>query len=82
MEAIAAAQARRVDDIDDFLKGRGFSRAQGRAIQLVHQTEEGRPIETIWDAVTGATAYAKGIDHQDERVGIERSAGRMLKLAL
>ena len=82
LEAIAAAQARRVDDIDDFLKGRGFSRAQGRAIQLVHQTEEGRPIETIWDAVTGATAYAKGIDHQDERVGIERSAGRMLKLAL
>jgi hypothetical protein len=44
----------------------------------VHELEEGRPIETRWDAITGATAYAKAIPHQDTRVEFERVAGGLL----
>jgi hypothetical protein len=43
--------------------------------------EEQRPIETIWDAVTGATAYARRLEHVDARVKIEKTAGDLLKLA-
>ena len=50
-------------------------------IKAAHEREEGRPIETLWDAVTGVTAYAKTIEHQDNRVGIERLGGKLLDLA-
>jgi hypothetical protein len=30
------------------------------------------------DAGTAITAFAKGIKHQDERVAVERAAGRVL----
>jgi hypothetical protein len=46
-----------------------------------HMAEEDRPIETLWDATVGATAYAKGIKWQDDRVDIERQAGRIMALA-
>ncbi len=35
-------------------------------------------LETLWDAVVGATAYARGIQYMDERVEIERKAGQMM----
>lgn len=77
---IAAAQKAKIDrDLGDFLKGR-FSASQVRDIEQAHIREEGRPIETIWDAVTGVTAFAKGITFQDERVGVERAAGKLLDL--
>jgi hypothetical protein len=44
--------------------------------------EEGRPIETLWDATTGATAYAKSIPWQSERVDFESLAGDILELAV
>jgi len=43
--------------------------------------EEDRIIETVWDATTAATAYARGITWQDARVDIERKAGELLKEA-
>lgn len=76
--ALAAARQARLDDVDSFLAAR-FSRGQAKGIQLAHQGEEGRPIETVWDAVTGITAYAKGIPNQDNRVSIERAAGKLLE---
>ena len=79
-EHVANAQAKRIEEVDDFLNAR-FTRSQSKAIQLAHIAEEGRPIETIWDAATGITAYAKSIEYQDERVAIERSAGKVFKLA-
>ncbi len=42
--------------------------------------EEGRPIETVWDAVTGITAYSKGLAFQDQRVALETKAGALLDL--
>lgn len=70
--------ASRPDD-QRFLKNR-FTVSQANAIKAAHEREEGRPIETIWDVVTGTTAYAKTIPHQDDRVFIERAAGKVLDL--
>lgn len=79
-EAIALAQTKRIDDIDAFLMRR-FNKAQTEAIKGAHIIEEHRPIESLWDAATAITAYAKGVPHQDRRVQIEREAGRVLDLA-
>ena len=78
------AQARdaRLDPekIDDFLQKR-FTKGQAKAIRAAHFTEEERPIETLWDVAVGATAYARGIKYQNERVEIEREAGKIIELA-
>lgn len=67
----------RREAVDEFLTHR-FTAAQVRGIKLAHEDDEGRPIETVWDAVTGATAYARSIPFQNERVEVERAAGKML----
>lgn len=78
--ALAAAQKRKLDDVEDFLAKRFTKTVTLQAMQA-HVREEGRPIETVWDAVTGLTAYAKGVTYQDDRVAIERAAGKLLDLA-
>lgn len=79
-QTIKAAQAKRVDDeLDKFLAAR-FTRSQATQIKAAHEREEGRPIETLWDVVTGTTAYAKTIEWQDERVAVERLGGKVLDL--
>lgn len=70
----------RNDTVQQWLTRR-FSKTQAAAIMMTHETEEHRPIETLWDAVTGITAYAKGIEFQDKRVEIERVAGELLAAA-
>jgi hypothetical protein len=77
---IKGAQQRRLDKVDEFLAGR-FSPRMAGAMQAVHQLEEGRPVETVWDAVTAATAYARSIPYQDKRVELERKAGELLARA-
>lgn len=80
-ETIRLAQEAKIKtDLDDFLAKR-FTRSQVTAIKHAHEVEEGRPIESLWDATTGATAYAKSIPNQDDRVTIERKAGEFLDLA-
>ena len=51
------------------------------AIAAIHETEEGRPIETLWDATVAATAHARSVQNTDKRLEIERAAGELLKLA-
>lgn len=77
VKAIEDARAKRIDNIDDFLAKR-FTRAQSSAIKAAHMSDEQRPMENFWDAVTGITAYARGIQHQDSRVSFEREAGKLL----
>lgn len=67
-------------DVRDFLAKR-FSKTKAAAIQAAHLADEGRPIESVWDAVTGITAYARGVQYQDERVKLEREAGNLLRSA-
>lgn len=80
VKAIADAKAARIDDVSEFLSKR-FTQSQTVAIEAAHIADEGRPIETLWDAATGATAYARSIGNQDDRVAIERKAGLILKAA-
>jgi hypothetical protein len=80
-QAIEDARARKVaDDLDAFLAGR-FGKRMVPAIKAIHEDEEGRPIETVWDATVAATAHARSIPNTDKRVEIERAAGELLKLA-
>lgn len=80
-EAIDCARKARVDDeLDDFLAKR-FGRRMASPLKAIHEAEEGRPIETLWDVATAATAYARSITHQDQRVAMEREAGKLIKLA-
>jgi Domain of unknown function (DUF932) len=82
-QAIMAARANKLGDreaVDEFLAKR-FTKKRAVAIQLAHIVDEERPIETLWDAAVGITAFARGLAHQDERVALERDAGRMMALA-
>lgn len=80
LDVVKAAQQTRIDDIEKFLKER-FNGRVAEAIAATHVTEEGRPIETLWDAATGVTAYARELEHQDTRLDLEREGGRILDLA-
>jgi hypothetical protein len=79
-EAIAAAQKAKVDNVDDFLQKR-FSKGIASNIKAAHLADEQRPMETLWDVTTGITAYARSVGYQDERVRLEREAGKVLDLA-
>lgn len=79
-QAIADARQTRIDDVDAFLQKR-FSKTQVGAIKASHLNDEGRPIETLWDAATGITAYARGIEYQDKRIELEREAGKLLDVS-
>lgn len=78
--AIEAARSHKLNDVQEFLKNR-FTDTKALAIMAVHQHEENRPIETLWDAATAITAYARELPHQDARVEMERQAGKLLRAA-
>lgn len=78
---VKQAQAARVDNVEAFLKTRQFTGAQVSAIKAAHMSDEQRPMETLWDISTGITAHARGISFQDDRVKLEREAGKILNLA-
>jgi hypothetical protein len=80
--AIDAARAARLepDKVEDFLRSR-FTKGQAKGIMAAHLAAEDRPIETLWDVTVGATEYAKGIKWQDDRVDIEKIAGKIMASA-
>jgi hypothetical protein len=64
----------------NFLVDAGFSRQEAAgAVQRTHD-EEGGPT-SLWAVVQGLTALARQKVHADERVALERRAGRLLALA-
>ncbi len=81
LDLIKSAQAKKIDDLDAFLNAR-FGKREVVAIKQTHQDEEGRPIESLWDATTAVTAYARQIPHQDQRVEMEREGGNILSLVV
>lgn len=82
--AVEAARAAKIgavaDDVNDWLAKR-FGKGRAASMQTAHKLEEGRPIETLWDASVAATAVARSIEHMDSRVELERLGGDMLTLA-
>jgi len=80
---IAAAQARVLEEgeAEQLLRRKfGLMQKDYEAVAAVHEEEEGRPIETIWDLQVGVTAHARSIPYQDRRVAMERIGGRVLDL--
>lgn len=80
IEAARSAKIGDQDKVKEFLANR-FSKTKAEAISLAHFADEDRPIESLWDAAVGITAYARGISYQDERVNLEREAGKIMALA-
>ncbi len=73
--------ARSDEDRADFLRRRGFSKAEtGKIIDAV-LAEEGRPPESIFDFVQGITAVARDKPHQDARLDMEAKAKKLLDRA-
>lgn len=70
--------ARNDEERGDFLRRRGFSKAEtGRIIESV-LAEEGRPPESVFDFVQGITAIARDKTNQDARLDLEGKAKRLL----
>jgi hypothetical protein len=85
VNGIKAARERIVaksdEDRIEFLRQRGFSKAEtGKVIDAV-LAEEGRPPESIFDFVQGITAVARGKPHQDARLDMEAKAKKLLDRA-
>jgi hypothetical protein len=73
--------ARNDEDRSEFLRRRGFSKAEtGKIIDAV-LAEEGRPPESIFDFVQGITAVARDKPHQDARLDMEAKAKKLLDRA-
>ncbi|NTA48980.1 DUF932 domain-containing protein [Agrobacterium tumefaciens] len=82
INGIKAARERIVaksdEDRTDFLRRRGFSKAEtGKIIDTV-LAEEGRQPESIFDFVQGITAVARDKPHQDARLDLEAKAKKLL----
>ena len=82
INGIKAARERIVagsdEDRSDFLRKRGFSKAEtGKIIDIVLD-EEGRPPESVFDFVQGITALARTKTHQDVRLDMEGRAKKLL----
>lgn len=85
VNGIKAARERIVaksdEDRTDFLRRRGFSKAESGKIIDAVLAEEGRPPESIFDFVQGITAIARDKPHQDARLEMEGKAKKLLDLA-
>ena len=78
IRSIEDARSHRLDNVGDFLAKRYGPRVAQR-IDAAHMADEGRPMETRWDVVTGVTAYARQMPYQSDRVDIETDAGKLLQ---
>ncbi len=73
--------ARSDDDRQDFLRKRGFSKAETTKIIETVTGEEGHKPESVFDFVQGITAMARGKTHQDARLDLEARAKKLLDRA-
>jgi len=73
--------ARTDEDRSDFLRKRGFGKAETAKIIETVLAEEGRSPESVFDFVQGITAVARGKSHQDARLDYEGRAKKLLDQA-
>ena len=73
--------ARTDEDRTDFLRKRGFSKAETAKIVETVLVEEGRPPESVFDFVQGITAVARSKPQQDARLAMETRAKTLLERA-
>lgn len=63
--------------VEEWLQGRGFTKAQATASVMSANAEEGKA-RSIWDIVNGITAYARSVPFTDDRVALEAKAGKIM----
>lgn len=73
--------ARTDEDRTDFLRKRGFSKAETSTIVETVLAEEGRPPESVFDFVQGITAVARSKPQQDARLVMETRAKKLMEAA-
>jgi hypothetical protein len=66
------------DGAREFLGGLKFTKKTVDTVLETVLREEGNEARSIWDMVQGITAVARTEGHQDERLAMERVAGRLL----
>jgi hypothetical protein len=79
--ARAQIVARTDEDRTDFLRKRGFGKAETAKILERVLNEEGRKPESVFDFVQGITAVARDKTHQDARLDLEGRAKKLLERA-
>jgi len=78
-EAIVATND---DERTQWLGKQGFSAKQAsKIINAVIQEEDTKP-RSVWDFVQGITSVARDIKHTDDRLDMEKAAGRLMDKAL
>lgn len=77
-----AKAAKLVEDDDDAVawlrKRANMNEGQAKKVLDIFEKEEGGKARTAWDFAQGITALARSNEHQDNRVALERVAGRIL----
>ena len=73
--------ARTDEDRSEFLRRKGFSKAETQKVIETVLAEEGRKPESIFDFVQGITAVARDKPHQDARLDLEARAKKLLDRA-
>ena len=69
------------DDRSEFLRKRGFSKAETTKIIETVLAEDGHPPASIFDFVQGITAVARDKTHQDARLDMEAKAKKLFDRA-
>lgn len=85
VDGIKAARAQIVartdEDRAEFLRKRGFGKAETAKIIATVLAEEGRAPESVFDFVQGVTAFARNKPQQDARLDLEGRAKKLLDRA-
>ena len=69
------------ETVQDWLRKRGLTQEQAKASVETAQAEQGSA-RTIWDIVNGITAHARSIQNTDDRVALERQAGKLMEVVV
>src|SRR6202008_920013 len=80
VQAIEDARSKRIDDDLTAFLGKRFGKQMAPAIAAIHETEEGRPIETLWDVTVAAPPHAGPEKNTEKRHKIKRPAVAVRKL--
>jgi hypothetical protein len=77
-KAKALEVGRTDNDVMDWIAKQGFTPSFSKRVYETAMAEEGR-CASVWDVANGLTAVARGIQHTDTRVDLERRAGRIIE---
>lgn len=72
-------QASEKGKVEEWLQNRGFTASIAKNAVESAQVEEGQA-RSLWDIVNGITAHARTIPNTDDRVTLERQAGKLMNL--